>query len=81
MEKEKFEPPLAAALEPEPPWGVGGYGGSCCGFVVSACLASAPVPGGLGVCSGVLSHPASWALGMPAMLPGFLVFVFLTYNL
>ena len=29
--------------------------------------------GGVG---GVLSHPASWALGMPAMLPGFLVFVF-----
>lgn len=70
MEKEKFEPPLAAASEPEPPRGVGGVGG--------AAVASAPVPGGLGW--GV-SHPASWALGMAAMLPGFLGFVFLTYNL
>ena len=40
MEREKFEPPLAAASEPEPPRGVGGVG--------AAAVASAPVPGGWG---------------------------------
>lgn len=81
MEKEKFEPPLAAALEPEPPRGVGGGmgGAAVASWSAPAWLQPQCQEGWRGV--GGVSHPTSWALGMAAMLPGFLVFVFLTYNL